>query len=159
DCKPEREAALEPRVREKDLTAAIRPLEDLLVLLVRPVAPEDHEREPERCHQLPLGALLHPAGEEPGEPDVLAVDRTQAFGAVAAEDGPELERPEAPAESRPVLGERIRVLRRAQVLRDERERLPKLLRPRRPEKRAVDRDEQPLVRVDDERVGVLDAVL
>ena len=90
---------------------------------------------------------------------MLAQYLLEPFAAVAAQHGPELQRAEAAAERRPVVGEGVRVVVGAQVLRRERERRPQLVGARRPEERAVHRRHQPLVRVDDERVGELDAIL
>ena len=85
--------------------------------------------------------------------------RLQALAAVAAQHRPELQRAEAPAERRPVVARGVqRPRRRPQVLGHEAERLAEVVGPARPEQRAVHRHEQPLVRVDDERVGALDAV-
>src|ERR1700740_3596558 len=120
-------------MREKDLTAAVHALENRLVLLVRAAPPKADEREPERRGDLPREVGLDPVGEQPGEADVLAMDGAKPLGAVAAQHCPQLEGTEAPAERGTVLGERIRVLRRAQELRDERERLAKLVGPRRPQ--------------------------
>ena len=89
---------------------------------------------------------------------MLAQDRAQPLGAVAAQHRPQLERAKAATERRPVVGERERLVVSAQILGRQRERLAPLVRPRSPDERAVGRDEQPLVRVDHEAVGELDAV-
>ena len=115
-------------MRDKDLTAAVRPLEDRLVLLVRAVSAEHDEGEALRRGELPVGIALDPAGKELREPDVLALDRAQPFRPVAAQNRPELQRTEAAAERGAVLGERIRILRRPEIFRDERKRLAELVR-------------------------------
>ena len=78
--------------------------------------------------------------------------------AVPAQHDPELQRAEAAAERRAVVLQVERGVGRGEVLGDERERLVERLRAPRPERRAVHRREQPLVRVDDDRVGALAAV-
>src|SRR6185437_4797950 len=97
DREPEDVAPVEPRVRDEDLTRRVHARLDLLVLLVGPVAPEHDERKALRRDELPLVRLLDPACEEPPEPDVLAKNRPQRFGAVAAQHRPKLERTEAAA--------------------------------------------------------------
>src|SRR5438067_8059870 len=98
-------AAVELRVRQKDLTAAVRALEDPLVLVVGTVPPEDDEREAHRDDELPVRVDVDPLGEETREPHVLALDPAQPFRAVAPQHRPELQRTEAPAERRAVLRE------------------------------------------------------
>ena len=159
DRQPQDVAAVELRVRDEDLAARVDPLEDRLVLLVRAFAAEADERELSRRAKLPAGLVAHPALEQLGEPDRLPDPRLEPFAPVAAQHGPELERAEAPPEGRPVLAEVERALvGRAQELGDERERFAELGGTARPEQRAVHRREHPLVGVDDERVGTLDAL-
>ena len=115
----------------------------------------------EKCRgadDLPAGLGAHPLLEQRREPDVLADQRLQAVAAVAAQHRPELERAEAASERRPVVAQVERVLRRGEVVGVRRERRAQRLGPARPERRAVDRREQPLVRVDDDRVGAVAAV-
>ncbi len=89
---------------------------------------------------------------------MLADHPLEPLPSVAAEDGPELERPEAAAERRPVLAEAVDRVRRPQILGHEAERVAQHVRPAAPDERAVDRHEHPLVCVDDERVGAVDAL-
>src|SRR5439155_18298574 len=126
-----------------------------LVLLVGGDTAEADERESARRGELPAVGVADPALEEPGEPQVLADQRLKPLAAQATEHGPQLQRAEASAERGPVVGEALRLVRGAQVLRDEAERPPQRLRPAAPEGRAVHRHEEPLVRVDDERIGPL----
>ena len=88
---------------------------------------------------------------------MLAEALLQAPPPVAAQHGPQLERPEAPSERNRDLAEVERVVGRAQVLGDEAERVAEVLLPPRPEHGAVHRDAQPLVRVHADRVGALPA--
>ena len=98
-------AAVQLRVRDEDLAGGVDALEQRLVLGVGAVAAEADERERARRGELPAGLVAHPALEERGEPDRLADPLLQPFAAVAAEHRPELERAEAPAEHRAVLGQ------------------------------------------------------
>src|SRR5438445_12991117 len=103
-------------MREKDLTAAVRPFEDRFVLLVGAVPAEHDEGEALRCRELPAGIFLNPAREEIGEADVLALEHPKPFGAVTPQHGPELERAEAAAQRGAVLRKCVRVLRSSQEL-------------------------------------------
>src|SRR5437763_157436 len=109
-----------------------------------------------RRHDLPPGLVLEPRGEELCEPHMLANGRAQALTTVHAQDEPELERAKAPAERRPVVLQVDRAFRRGEIFGTSREGGMQRLRLARPEDRAVERGEQPLVRVDDDRVGQLD---
>ena len=77
---------------------------------------------------------------------------------VAAEHRPELERAERAAQSRAVLAEARDVVRRAEVLGDEAEGVSQHVRATRPQRGAALRGEEPLVRVDDDRVDPLDVL-
>ena len=111
-----------------------------------------------RRDDLPARLGLDPRGEELRQAHVLADQRAQPLGAVPAQHEPQLQRAEPAAERRPVVLQVDGGVGRGEVLGHERERLVQNLRPPRPERRAVHRREQPLVRVDDERVGALAAV-
>ena len=144
---------------DEGLAASVHALEDRLVFLVRGVAAkaDDGERTPRA--ELPARLVANPPLEELGEADRLADPRLQPLAAVATEDRPQLERPEASAERRAVLGDVVHLVAGAQVLGDEAERRAQGLGAAGPEQRAIHRREQPLVRVDDERVRALDALL
>src|SRR5438034_11356675 len=72
DGEAQRIAPVEPRMREEHLPAPVRPLQELLVLLVRSLAPKAHEREVTRRHDVPAGLLAYPTLEQLGQPDRLA---------------------------------------------------------------------------------------
>ena len=150
--------AVEPGVGEVGLAARVDGLEQRLAARVLALGPEAHDRVGTRRAELPAGLVAHPALEQLREPHVLADRRLQPGPPEAADHGPQLERAEAAAERRAVLVEiRDALGRGAQVLGRERERRAQVIGPRREDARAVDRREQPLVRVDDERVGALEA--
>src|SRR5262249_60547646 len=116
DREPEDVAPVELRVVDEDLTRRVHAFEQPFVLIVRALAAEDDEREAARRHDLPARRLLDPAGEEPRESDVLAHDGAQPLRSVAAEHSPELERAKAAPERRPVLRERVGLVRRSALL-------------------------------------------
>src|SRR6266511_2337831 len=89
---------VQARVRDEELAARVHALEDGLVLLVRALTPETDDREGSRRTQLPPRFACDPALEQLGQSDRLPDSGLQAFAAVAAEDGPELERAEATTE-------------------------------------------------------------
>ena len=99
----------------------------------------------------------YPALEELREAQVLADHGPQALAPVATEHGPQLEGTEAPTEWQAVLAQADDVLTDAQVLGDEAERVAQVVGAAAEERRAVNRREEPLVRVDAERVGPLPA--
>ena len=117
------------------------------------VAAEADDGERPRRADLPPRLVEHPLLEERGEPHVLADHRLQARAPVAAQHGPQPQRAERPPERDRDLAEADHLVGRPQVLRHEAERAAEVVRPRRPEDRAAHAGEQPLVRVDDERVG------
>ena len=88
---------------------------------------------------------------------MLADDRLQPIASETPERRPELERAEPPAERGCVLAQADDVLVHPEVLGYEAERTAKVGRPPTEEHRAVHRREQPLVRVDADRVGPLPA--
>src|SRR5712691_6553854 len=151
--------AVQSRVREEELAAPVDAIHDRLVLLVRAFTPKADHRERPRRAELPTGLVPHPALEELSEADRFPDPLLQSLAAVAAEDGPQLERPEAASERQPVVREALRLVAGAKVFGHETEGRAKRLRLSRPEERAVHRREQPLVRVDDERVRAADARL
>ena len=110
-----------------------------------------------RRAELPAGLGLDPALEERREPHVLADHLLQPRSTEAAKRGPELQRPEPPPERRGVLTQADHVLAHPQVFRHEAEGAPEVVRAAREEGGAVHRREQPLVRVDADRVGALPA--
>ena len=118
--------------------------------------PEADDGERPRGGELPTRLVAHPALERLRQRDGVADRRLQPVPAVAAEHRPELERAEPAPESGPVLAEADDLVRCAEVLGDDAERVAQLVRPPCPEGGAALRREQPLVRVDDERVGTLD---
>ena len=101
------------------------------------------------------GSSRDPALEQLREADVLADHRLQAVAPVAAEHGPELSarkrRPSGTLYSLRLTTSSLD----AQVLGDEAERVAQRLRPAGEEGGAVHRGEEPLVRVDADRVGPL----
>ena len=103
------------------------------------------------------GSARDPLLEQRREADVLPDHRLQPLTPVAAEDGPQLQRAEPPAERHGVLAQADDVLVDPQVLGDEAERAPQVVGPPREEHRAVHRREEPLVRVDADRVPALPA--
>ena len=77
-----------------------------------------------------------------------------------ANDHPELERPESAPELRRVfvvIVDRRDPIQRAQIFRDEAERIAQHRHPRCQQEGRVKRREEPLVRVDDDRIGALPA--
>ena len=88
---------------------------------------------------------------------MLADERLQALAAVAAQDRPELQRAEAAAERNGVLAQARDVVAGAEVLRHQAERAPQVVGAATPKDRAVHRREEPLVRVDADRVRPLPA--
>ena len=142
---------------KEGLARRVDALEQPLVLLVRSLAAEADEREVARSHDLPAGLVLDPALEHLRKADVLANPLLQALAAEAAQNGPELERAEAPAEGDRDLAQVDRVVGRLQELGNEAERPPKVVGPSGPEGGAIHRRPEPLVRVDGDRVGALPA--
>src|SRR6266581_3241041 len=115
------------------------------------LVPKADDREGAWRHDLPAQRFPHPALEELREPHRLADPLLQPLPSVAAEHRPELQRPEPAPQRRPVLAQVQRVLvAGAQVLRDESHPRVQVVRAPRAQRRAVDRREQPLVRVDDD---------
>ena len=141
------------------MAASIRTFDDRFVVLVGAVVAKADERKVPRGAQLPSRLLANPAFEQLREPNAVADARLQAFAPVAAEDRPELERAETPSERRPVVGEVVDLLARAEKLGHDAERAAEVVGAARPEERAIHGREEPLVRVDDERVGPLDTGL
>ena len=88
-----------------------------------------------------------------------AQPRAQAFRAEVAQDHPQLQRAEPPAELHAGVHQvpHRAGLGRPQVLGRERERLAQHVHPPAVERAQVERREEPLVRVDDERVGAVRA--
>src|SRR5581483_7270063 len=111
DGEPQRVAPVQSRVRDEDLAAPVHALEQRSVLLVGSGCPAeaDHGERPRR-NDLPAGLLAHPPLEQLREPHRLADPRLQPLASEAAEHRPQLQRPEAPPERRPVLAEAERVL-------------------------------------------------
>src|SRR5213079_457913 len=122
DGEPQDVSPLEHGVRDEDLAGRVYAVEERAVLVVGRVAAGADEREVARRDDLPARLGAHPVLEEVREPYAIADRRLEPFAPVAAEHRPELERPEAAAERRPVVGEVLGLVGAAQVLRDEAER-------------------------------------
>src|SRR5881396_2340005 len=129
-----------------------------LVVFVAADAAEANDGECTRRAELPFRRVAHPLLEERGESHVLADLRLEAGPPVAAQHGPEAQRAERPSERNADLAEAEHVVAGPQELRHQAERAPEVLGTRRPQAGAAHSGEQPLVRVDDERVGAVDAV-
>src|SRR6266542_2160842 len=153
---PQDEPSVQARAREEDLAARVHPLEQRLVLPVRAVAAEADNRERPRRGQLPARLVPNPALEELRQPDPPPDHLLQALTAGAAQHGPELQRAEASTELDAVLTETDDLVRRAQVLGHHAERSAQRIWSSCPEGGASLRRQEPLVRVDAERVGSLD---
>ena len=148
--------AVQGRVREVGLAGRVDTLEDGLVLVVGALSPEADEREGHRRHDLPARRLLHPRCERARQALVLADHRLQPLAAVAADHRPELERTEsggrAPGRSRSGSSTPSSLVRRySGAMLNASRRTSGCAGV---EERAVDRREEPLVRVDDDRVGL-----
>ena len=90
----------------------------------------------------------------------MADPTTKSLEAEPADLEPQLERPEPTSELRGVLvvvPDRRLPVEGSQVLRHEAERRPQRLHSPRQEQRRIERREEPLVRVDDDRIGSLPA--
>src|SRR5689334_25078130 len=124
-------------MRDEDLAAGVDALDQLLVRGIGSLPPEANEREETRRAELPPRLAFDPSLEERGEADAVADHLLDALAAVAPKHRPELQRAEAPAELRAVLGEAHHLVGRAQIFGNEAQRGPKLLRPARPQRRAA----------------------
>src|SRR5690606_26478961 len=113
---------------------------------------EDDDGEVRRREALEVRRRVHPRGEEPGEPEVLAQDRPDALTAVVPEDEPQLERAEPTAERQSVVHQVYRLLAfgRGEVEGCEGEGTAQHVGTTREQDRAVEGREQPLVRVRDQ---------
>ena len=121
---------------------------------------EAHGRERDGRQPLPLRVGVHPAGELGGKLEVALDPPAQALEPEPAQLDPQLERPEPPAELRLVLvvvADRGLAIERAQVLGHEAEGRPQVGHAPGQQQRRVERREQPLVRVHDDRIGTLPA--
>ena len=148
-------APVQPRVRHVHSPDALT-LEQPRVQLVRAHPAEAHDRE-RRGATAPSRA---PTRTQPSNSRPAHVLRMCAAGPLdrTAQHRPELERPEAAAERGSVVHQRRRSSASgAQVLGDQAEGSTEPPGRAREQRRAVDRREHPLVRVDDERVGALAA--
>src|SRR5947208_12958691 len=106
-----------------------------------------------RGDDLPARLPVQPGSEELGEANMLADELLETFTAEAAQDGPELQSAEAAAEGRPVVLQVCRCRALRHVVARRAERLHEGFRPARPQAGAVERSEEPFVRVDDEGVS------
>jgi hypothetical protein len=138
DRDAQRDAAVEPGVREKDLAGGVDAFEQAQVEAVEIGALEaagfraeaDH-RERHRRHPLEGRLAVDERGKALGKPDVGADPLADALEAEAAQHPPQLERPEAAPELDAIVHEVDRVCaateRRGQVLGDQREGAPEQL--------------------------------
>src|SRR5579871_1345772 len=118
----------------------------------------------ERCRSeaLEVVRVIDPAREELAEADVLVNARRQSFLPEIAQDHPELERAETATERSAIVHQvhdlLVATLSVAQVFGDQTEGGLDDLRPASVEDAAIDRGEEPFMRVDDQRIGALAAV-
>src|SRR3954468_21686728 len=167
DGEAEDVAAIELRVREEHLAGGVDSLEDLRVQVVEYFLmnagwreAEADEREWDRRDDLPIRIGMHPVGELSREGAVWADAGGAPLRSEATNDHPQLERTEAAAELHAVIHEvdhRL-ALGGHEVFVHERERLLEHVGSGREERRAIKRGEEPLVRIDDEGIGVIDAI-
>src|SRR5438105_15335474 len=91
-------------MRQEEVAASIRTLDDRFVVLIGAVVAKADERNVPRSAQLPSRLLANPAFEQLREPNAIADARLQAFAPEAAEDRPRLDRPVEAFDRRPLVG-------------------------------------------------------
>src|SRR5205814_4846963 len=121
------------------------------------VMPEDYRREVCVGQALELRILVDPVGELARDPYVLSYQRSQALDAEIPDHEPELERAEAAAEGDAVVHEigDAGAFADDEILRDVLEGALQQVGTTCVECRAIDRREQPLVRIHNQRLGAV----
>src|SRR5947208_7564301 len=122
--------------------------------------PETDDAERRRREPLEIRVAVHPRGKLLGEAHMPGKRPSQLFGAEMAEDHPELERTEPPPELDSgvhQIAHSALTLGSSQVLRNQRERRAHHIHSTTVERAQIEWCEQPLVRIDDDRVRALPA--
>src|SRR5690349_21423809 len=94
----QRELFIELRVREEHVAGAVQAIEDALVDVVAAAMAEADKIERRIDDQIEVRVLSHPLGELLRDLHMVANVPLQAVDAIVADDEPELERAEAPAQ-------------------------------------------------------------
>ena len=163
DGEPQGEAAVEPGVRQEHLAGGVHGVEQPRVQVVEVagglgrVRAEAHHRERGGGEALEAAVGVDPVREEPGEPHVLGEAAADAVGAEVAQHHPQLQGAEPAPELHPGVHEVAHRPRLAalQVVGGQGEGLLQPVHAAAVEGAQVEGDEQPLVGVDDQRVGAV----
>ena len=153
-------------MRQKRLSARVHRIENRLVVRVCPrrvrildrqVAEADGG-EGDRRQPLPARFRVDLRGQPPRFAHVPGNDLRQALPPICANDHPQLEGAEAAAQRQAVIHQVDHVLLvRLEVFGDQRECAFQIIRPPRVQQAAIDRRQQPFVRIGDERIGTVAA--
>jgi hypothetical protein len=158
------------RVRQEHIAVFVDEIDEALVRAVefsrgqcaaRRIPPETHDAQRDRRQALEVGMRVHPRRKLLREPDVFGDAIPDAAGAEGAEDHPEFQRPETAAQLDARVHEvfhRPRLRRPQDVLGRQREGRTQNVHSAAVEHTDIDRREQPLVRVHDQRIRALGAL-
>ena len=170
-----RELPGEARVGQEDLASPVDRIHQASVQIIEPrrdvrlglaarkiagsIAQADRG-ERDRGQAFEIRVRVHPGGERGRHFEVMGDPASVSLQPEPAKHQPQLEGTETAPQDRGVLvdiADRSGPVQRAQVLRHERERGPQDIHSARQQQRRIKRCEEPLVGVDDDRVGALPA--
>jgi hypothetical protein len=95
---PQHQSTFEAGVAEVQASTGVDHVQQALIGVVAGSQAEAHEVQPNRCNHLEARISLHPRGEGSREVYMSTDVMSQPFRSVVADDEPQLESPEAPAE-------------------------------------------------------------
>src|SRR5262249_3322418 len=168
DRDPNSQTAADPRVRNEYVTRPIHRVDQTFVGVVQfGLRQADASRVPSKandterywCEALEVGMRVDPAGEQACQSDVMLQMLAKAPRAERAQDHPELERSESTTELNPRVHQvaRAALFRRLEKRRRHGERRADYVHPAAVERTQVERRKEPLMGVDDQRVGTVGA--